>query len=70
MSKLVIYASDQAHSSVEKAARISVLRLRKIETHDSDDHALRGNSLENAIKDDIRNGMIPCFVSFFHRNLF
>jgi aromatic-L-amino-acid decarboxylase len=60
-SKLVVYASDQSHSSIEKAALLAGLgkaNLRLIET--DKDHALRVDKLLAAIKDDIAMGKLPC----------
>jgi aromatic-L-amino-acid decarboxylase len=61
--RLVAYSSTQAHSSVEKAVKISGLgidRLRHIEVDDR--YALRPEALANAIENDRRAGLIPCFV--------
>lgn len=60
-ARLVAYCSDQAHSSVEKAALIGLVRMRYIE---SDDRlSLRGDALREAIQDDIKLGLIPFWVS-------
>lgn len=59
-TRLVAYTSDQAHSSVEKAGLIGLVKMRYIE---SDDHfSLRGAALEDAIKRDREKGLIPFFV--------
>lgn len=59
--KLVMYTSDQAHSSVEKAAMVVHLKtVRRIESDDL--HAMRADKLEEAMKQDIANGLIPCMV--------
>jgi len=58
---LVVYASDQAHSSVEKAALLAGFgrdNLRLIPT--GPDHALRLDLLEKAIEDDLAAGRRPC----------
>ena len=58
---LVVYASDQAHSSVEKAALLAGFgkdNLRAIAT--DDDHALRLDLLEAAIREDLAAGRKPC----------
>ena len=60
-SKLVVYASDQSHSSIEKAALLAGFgkaNLRLIET--DKDHALRVDKLLAAIKDDVAMGKRPC----------
>jgi aromatic-L-amino-acid/L-tryptophan decarboxylase len=60
---LVVYASDQAHSSVTKAALLAGFgaeHLRLIETDDQ--HALRLDLFEAAIHDDLAAGRRPCAV--------
>jgi aromatic-L-amino-acid decarboxylase len=60
---LVIYASEQAHSSVQKAALLAGFgkeNLRLIPTDHN--HALRLPVLEKAIADDIDAGRRPCAV--------
>ena len=62
-SRLVAYCSDQAHSSVEKAGLVGLVKIRYI---DSDDKlSLRGDKLKEAIALDRENGLIPFFVSIF-----
>ena len=60
---LVVYASDQAHSSVPKAALLAGFgaeHLRHIGT--DDEHALRLDLLEEAIAADLDAGRRPCAV--------
>lgn len=60
---LVIYASDQAHSSVSKAALLGGFgrdHLRLIAT--DDEHALRVDLLEAAVRGDLEAGRRPCAV--------
>lgn len=60
---LVVYASDQAHSSVPKAALLAGFgaeHLRLIGT--DDEHALRLDLLERALEDDLAAGRRPCAV--------
>lgn len=60
---LTAYASDQAHSSVEKAVRVAGLgkdNLRRIEVDSS--VAMRPDLLERAVERDLREGKTPCFV--------
>ena len=60
-SRLVAYCSDQAHSSVEKAGLVGLVKIRYI---DSDEKlSLRGDKLKEAIALDRENGLIPFFVS-------
>uniref|UniRef100_A0A3Q3DP83 Histidine decarboxylase n=1 Tax=Hippocampus comes TaxID=109280 RepID=A0A3Q3DP83_HIPCM len=56
-STLVAYASDQAHSSVEKAGQISLVKIRFLPT---DEHlSLRGEMLKQAIQEDRSRGLVP-----------
>lgn len=59
----VVYASDQAHSSVPKGALLAGFgkeNLRLIETDEH--HALRVDLLESAIHADLASGRVPCAV--------
>ncbi|XP_052870524.1 histidine decarboxylase-like, partial [Anopheles cruzii] len=56
-AKLVAYTSDNAHSSVEKAALIGLVRMRFIEPDER--LSLRGAPLQEAIEEDIQQGLIP-----------
>ena len=60
-SRLVGYCSDQAHSSVEKAGLIGLVKLRYIESDEN--LCLRGDKLREAIKRDRDSGLIPFYVS-------
>lgn len=60
-ARLVAYCSDQAHSSVEKAALIGLVRMRFIEADEN--LSLRGEALKEAIEEDIKSGLIPFWVS-------
>jgi aromatic-L-amino-acid/L-tryptophan decarboxylase len=60
---LVVYASDQAHSSIEKATLLAGFgkeHLRLIAT--DDEHALRVDLLQKAIEEDLRAGLRPCAI--------
>uniref|UniRef100_A0AAY5KFW5 Histidine decarboxylase n=1 Tax=Esox lucius TaxID=8010 RepID=A0AAY5KFW5_ESOLU len=59
-SRLVAYASDQAHSSVEKAGLISLVKIRFLPTDDC--FSLRGDTLRRAIQEDRRRGLVPTMV--------
>lgn len=65
-SRLVGYCSDQAHSSVEKAALIGLVKMRYI-TSDKN-LSMRGAALQQAIRKDREKGLIPFWVIFF-RNI-
>ncbi|XP_005376731.1 PREDICTED: histidine decarboxylase [Chinchilla lanigera] len=59
-ARLVAYASDQAHSSVEKAGLISLVKIRFLSVDDN--FSLRGEVLQRAIEEDRRRGLVPVFV--------
>ncbi|KAK2853805.1 hypothetical protein Q5P01_006466 [Channa striata] len=56
-ARLVAYASDQAHSSVEKAGLISLVKIRFLPTDEQ--LSLRGDTLKQAIQEDRRRGLVP-----------
>ncbi|CAO1347886.1 unnamed protein product [Diamesa serratosioi] len=60
LPQLVAYASAEAHSSIEKAAKMNYVKLRVIEpdSHDS----MRGDALEKAVERDIARGLTPFLV--------
>ncbi|KAI8491606.1 hypothetical protein Bbelb_308060 [Branchiostoma belcheri] len=60
MSKLIMYTSDQAHSSVERAAMLGAVRCRKLQS--SEDLALTGPVLQAALQEDRAHGLMPFFV--------
>lgn len=58
---LVVYASDQAHSSIPKAAMLAGFgagNLRLVETDEA--YALRLDALDAALADDLAAGRRPC----------
>uniref|UniRef100_A0AAV2LSV3 Histidine decarboxylase n=1 Tax=Knipowitschia caucasica TaxID=637954 RepID=A0AAV2LSV3_KNICA len=59
-SRLVAYASDQAHSSVEKAGLISLVKVRFLLSDDQ--LCLRGDTLLQAMEEDRRAGLVPFMV--------
>jgi aromatic-L-amino-acid decarboxylase len=62
--KLVAYTSTQAHSSIEKAAKIAGIGLRNLRLIDVDpEFAMRPDALARQIAGDKRCGLVPCFVS-------
>ncbi len=65
--KLIVYSSEQVHSSIDKAVRIAGIgskNLRKIAVDDK--FAMIPGALEEAILEDIKNGHQPlCIVSAF-----
>jgi aromatic-L-amino-acid decarboxylase len=58
---LVVYTSDQSHSSVEKAALLAGFGRANVRaiTHDTA-YALRPEALEAAVRQDIASGKRPC----------
>jgi aromatic-L-amino-acid decarboxylase len=61
--QLTFYASEEAHSSVEKAVKIAGLgrrRLRLIQTDEK--FAMRADLLDAAIRDDRAQGLVPAGV--------
>ncbi|KAK2584770.1 hypothetical protein KPH14_007094 [Odynerus spinipes] len=58
--KLVAYASDQSNSSVEKAGLLSTITMKLLPADEN--CSLRGETLLRAIKKDLENGFIPCYV--------
>ncbi|XP_032672244.1 histidine decarboxylase [Odontomachus brunneus] len=59
-SRLVAYCSDQAHSSVEKAGLIGLVRMRYIES--DSELSMRGDALLEALTRDRADGLLPFFV--------
>jgi aromatic-L-amino-acid decarboxylase len=60
---LTVYASEQAHSSIEKAVRVAGLgadALRSVATDSA--YAMRVPDLERRIDEDLRAGRAPCMV--------
>nr|XP_019961318.1 PREDICTED: histidine decarboxylase-like [Paralichthys olivaceus] len=56
-ARLVAYASDQAHSSVEKAGLISLVKIRLLPSDEQ--LTLRGDTLKRAIEEDRSRGLVP-----------
>ncbi|XP_038063216.1 aromatic-L-amino-acid decarboxylase-like [Patiria miniata] len=60
VSKLVAYFSEEAHSAVEKAARICLVKTRVLSTDEK--FSLRAETLREAVEKDIASGLIPFFA--------
>nr|BAF73419.1 aromatic amino acid decarboxylase [Dugesia japonica] len=58
MSKLVGYYSDQAHSTVERAGLLSMIKMRPVK---SIKRKMRDSVLEEMIQEDIANGCYPFY---------
>ncbi|XP_066997952.2 aromatic-L-amino-acid decarboxylase [Anabrus simplex] len=61
LTKLMAYCSKEAHSCVEKAAMICFVKLRILEPDDK--CSLRGETLRQAMEEDVKLGHVPFFVS-------
>ncbi|XP_077329499.1 histidine decarboxylase [Lithobates pipiens] len=59
-SRLIAYASNQAHSSVEKAGLISLVKVRFLPVDEN--FSLRGETLQAAVEEDRKRGLVPVFV--------
>ena len=62
--KLVAYTSNQAHSSIEKAAMVAGIGMDNLRLVDVDDRfAMRPDALMSQIASDVKAGLVPFFVS-------
>uniref|UniRef100_A0A914GUS3 Aromatic-L-amino-acid decarboxylase n=1 Tax=Globodera rostochiensis TaxID=31243 RepID=A0A914GUS3_GLORO len=61
LSKLCAYCSEEAHSSAEKGAFLTMVKLRILGTDAN--FRMRGETLQNAINADRKLGLVPFFVS-------
>lgn len=59
-AKLVAYTSEDSNSSVEKAGLLGTVPMRLLPS--DDDCRLRGETLERAIAEDKKKGLIPFYV--------
>ncbi|MEJ2168363.1 MAG: pyridoxal-dependent decarboxylase [Desulfobacterales bacterium] len=62
--RLTAYASNQAHSSIEKAVKIAGIGRKNLRLIEVDDNfAMRSDLLARQIDEDLQAGRIPCFVA-------
>ncbi|XP_057669394.1 tyrosine decarboxylase-like [Diorhabda carinulata] len=61
LPKLICYCSKEAHSCVEKAAKILLVQIKILEPDQNG--SLRGETLRDAMEKDKANGLFPFFVS-------
>lgn len=62
MHKLIAYASEQAHSSVERAGLLGGVKMRLLPP--DEDFSLRGETVAKAMEEDRAKGLIPfCVVA-------
>lgn len=66
MEKLVLYTTTQTHSLGKKAGLVLGLKVRALEVTAEDDFALRGETLEVALKEDVDAGLHPFVLSMFY----
>uniref|UniRef100_A0A3B5BD52 Aromatic-L-amino-acid decarboxylase n=1 Tax=Stegastes partitus TaxID=144197 RepID=A0A3B5BD52_9TELE len=59
LGKLVAYTSEQAHSSVERAALIGGVMMKKVPTDNN--YAVRGEMLKGIMEKDKAAGLIPFY---------
>ncbi|CAN9513902.1 unnamed protein product [Ophioblennius macclurei] len=60
ISKLVAYTSEQAHSSVERAALIGGVMMKKVPTDNR--YSVRGDLFQQMLNEDKAKGLIPFFL--------
>lgn len=60
LDQLIVYCSDQAHSSIDKAVLILGCQLRKIPT--DSECIMHGEQVQAAIEEDRAKGLIPFFI--------
>ena len=62
--RLVVYASNQVHSSIEKAAKIAGIGVENTRLIEVDENfAMRPEALKRQIQHDRQAGLVPCFVT-------
>ena len=61
--RMIVYASTQTHSSLQKAAMISGIGAANLRLIDVDENfAMRPDALALQIENDKKAGLVPCFV--------
>ncbi|KAL9228270.1 hypothetical protein vseg_003868 [Gypsophila vaccaria] len=66
LGKLVVYSSDQAHSSVQKACQIAGIypeNIRILKTDSTTEYALSPEAFSEAISQDVASGLTPLLLS-------
>ncbi|OAX35426.1 hypothetical protein K503DRAFT_370304 [Rhizopogon vinicolor AM-OR11-026] len=59
LEKLILYTTTQTHSLGEKTGLILGLKVRALQVTEEDEFALRGETLEMALKEDVHVGLHP-----------
>ncbi|XP_073107459.1 tyrosine decarboxylase-like [Elaeis guineensis] len=65
ITKLVVYASDQTHSTVQKASKLIGIppsNFRAIPTSAASDYALTPDSVRSSMEADIAKGLVPLYL--------
>lgn len=60
-SKLILYCTEQAHSSVERATLLATVICKKLPVDDR--FSMRGSALIEAIERDRKDGFFPFYVT-------
>jgi aromatic-L-amino-acid/L-tryptophan decarboxylase len=63
LEQLVVYGTTQTHSVGAKAALILGLSFRALEVRREDEFSLRGETLKEALEEDIKAGKAPFILS-------
>lgn len=61
LPSFVAYTSKEAHSCVEKAAKMAIIKLRILPVDEKG--RLRGHTVAEAVQKDVAEGLVPIFVS-------
>ena len=62
--RLIAYTSSQGHSSIEKGVKVAGIGRKNLRLIDVDsDFAMRPSDLARKVADDLRDGLVPFFVS-------
>lgn len=60
--KLCVYASSEAHPTLDKQCRLAMLRLRRIPVLAENGYGMTAKQVEKMIKKDVALGRIPCCI--------
>ncbi|CAJ0597606.1 unnamed protein product [Cylicocyclus nassatus] len=60
--RLVVYCSKDAHSCIEKACKLAMLRCRPIQAKEENQWGITGEQIEERIEKDLKRDLIPCFI--------
>ncbi|KIH69053.1 hypothetical protein ANCDUO_00603 [Ancylostoma duodenale] len=54
---------ENAHSCIEKACKLAMVRYRPIQPTEENQWGITGEQIEEQIKKDIKRDLIPCFIN-------